>query len=262
MFNLDTIFTARFIIENLVWTLVVSALMYIWAWIRGLFPSGSKRLIVILLIPITAFALLTIIGHFAGTGPLTPEMRGNILTVIAIDPRPLINKPPGPKPDAALIFLPIRILNLGSPSIIDDYSLSVRLPDGAEFHGAELKLATPMPLSRLEGAWEQVGFFCPSQDVRLQTRVPIPSGGQIRGFVAFTVIGITPGDLFPGRGAVLTVRFVDVRGRHYAMDYTLRRDSRPNLPIGHVPSWTAKVDSAGNLQSIRPTGAEIDELCK
>lgn len=117
------------------------------------------------------------------------------------------------------VQLNVDLINNGRPSITKNWKGAIRLPNGEVFQGQELKTWISAYLEgNNKNPWHEwhIGDFI---DYKTAT-MPIPSGGRVRGIIAFAFIGI-PRERINELGTEVILTFEDSRSRKSTTRYTI-----------------------------------------
>jgi hypothetical protein len=117
------------------------------------------------------------------------------------------------------VVLDIDMVNNGPPSITKNWGLAVKLRNGEVFQGKEtLNWITVYAQGDDRNPWKD---FHPSDFIDQKTAVtPVPTGGRVRGTIAFAFVGI-PREKINDQDTKIVLTFEDSRSRKYTTRYTI-----------------------------------------
>jgi len=165
-----------------------------------------------------------------------PELAGQIECVAHYNLQKSPEKDRGTE-GITILFLQVTIRNVGSPSIVRDWMLSV------EHTNKEVARLLPHKLSVMASLIAEAGAtgtdFRDGEEIYEKTTEPIVTGGMKSGWIAF----LCPFPSVPG-GSKLTIGYSDVFGRTYSVYSIVKGASDPvmyypgtNQPFLGVKKW-------------------------
>jgi hypothetical protein len=213
-----------------IWSLVLTAVARGLAWLFGMQLDSFKRnlafcglMFISIFLVLSFVALNQVIGHQRSA----PELKGQIdWTAIgsqAFSPNPPIT-----------ITLIASIRNLGMPSIVERWSLSVILPSGRTFPTRHVRVPEELPLQR-EGASPIIIYGVDALYDKTES-TPIMTGGMQRGVLLFTLEGV---DLhtISQPDTKLLLSYQDVLGKVYSTEKELGSQLREPLYFPGIRSF-------------------------
>jgi hypothetical protein len=135
-----------------------------------------------------------------------------------------------------LILLAVSITNHGTPSIVDDYVLTIQQPGLSSIRTTAAGVATPFPMQRepQNGVPGPTLVLCPSDSLWEKTLRGVGVGGQARGYLAFYAENINSVDLQRAAGTTYVLAFSDVNRQRYQATFTWNGEEMngpwPTLP--------------------------------
>jgi len=216
----------------------------VWEWTRGRPIEAKRKGLFWIFSGLAVFLLISALHHAEKGGPTSPDLRGGI-DQIGVTAMP-------DKPSTAAILLVFHVRNVGTPSIVDNYKLTVTLPGWASpIQGIGLFIPKILKTPTEPGVPPPVSgppFVCGKDALYLKTaEQPLAYGSQERGYLWFELPGVSFASLKNPAGAQFHITFDDVLGKTYAADF-----SWPSVPIplGYIPGILA------------PNGQSPEDVCK
>ena len=136
----------------------------------------------------------------------------------------------GPSVEAILVNLTVR--NTGTPTIADRFEMSVGAKSGVTYPCQIEMFPDELTIPFTDGP---TFVFKRHDAIYDKTTVPIPTGGQARGWMFATVAGTTEPELNQ-EGTTVTVIFEDITGAHVTASDTVR--GSPQNTLSYRPDGT------------------------
>jgi hypothetical protein len=235
-------FTAKFVIENIAWTIALMLFLRAFEWARGKPIEAKRRGAFWFVCSVGAFLVISLLTSVA-KGPSSPDLRGGFdeATVTIL---------PG-KPNSSGLLLVFHVRNVGVPSIVEGYQLSVT-PAGwtTDIIGTELFIpkVLQLPPSANTPQVFMNPFICGKDALYRKTTEPLAYGTQQRGYLFYELPGIPPNNFSNPAGTKFRMTFSDVLGKKYTSDWTWPAVSMPTgyMPGISVPNTPNNPDEACN----------------
>jgi hypothetical protein len=214
------IFTTKYLAENVAWSLLLIILARILEWARGKPFELRRRLI---------FWTASFIGIFVAISFLTntiknpgsPDVRGQfdalVFTIL-----------PGTQDGAGLLVM-FDVRNVGTPTIVDNYGLTITPPGGSSIQTTLLFIPKVLYVPPAPGT-QPLPFpvVCGKDALYRKTGdQPLANGGLARGFLWFQVPGYTSESFKNPTGFKFRMIFKDVLNNDYTADMTWPAVSGP-----------------------------------
>jgi hypothetical protein len=205
---------------QLMWALLLTLGGFIWGWVRRGPLMGRARAIGLW---VTSFFLVFLVVAFLTSlrrGPdahaRKPDLRGQI-DLVGIGQAPI-------PPRSTMLTLVVSIRNLGAPSIVDQWALSV-VPAGGSMSPAEVFPLPEGPIALERRGSPPTTFEGKDVLYRKVETVPIPQNSKARGLLAFVVN--VPSDAVFQPGTKYRLSFQDVYGTTYSTEYVIAGKALP-----------------------------------
>lgn len=219
---LSTVFTLNFLVPNLVWSLLMAAVVKLFEFVRGQPISVKRRGLFWMATVVAAFVLLSGVTYTI-RAPVRPDLRGGFDSVS------FVNFGPTPESQSTGVLVLFNVRNAGSPTIVQDWNLTV-VPPGKEtlrtvptFIPKVLMLNPPAPFP----------FVCGRDALyRKSAEEPIANGAMARGFLLFSISGYTLSNFASPVGTELVMTFTDVLGNSHRAKWTWPAVTEP---LGYSP---------------------------
>jgi hypothetical protein len=124
-----------------------------------------------------------------------------------------------------VLIIEATITNLGSPTVITDWDVNLRFPDGTVQHGQILV----RPANRVGNGH----FFLSPEDylTQIARRTPIATGGACSGWLYARFTDMNHIKLMDNRGTVV-LTFSDVNGKPWSIELPISRENSLPPPLG------------------------------
>jgi hypothetical protein len=219
-------FTLNYVVSNLAWSLLMILLTKLYEWVRGKpFDVQRKKAfwIVSFLAIFTFISMLT----YAVRGPQSPELQGGFDSITFT---PL----PDAKNDAGILVV-FHVSNVGTPSIVENYSLTITPPGGNPVEALPLLIPKTLSLPTAAGVDPifPLSMVCGKDALYRKTAdQPLTNGAMARGLLWYQVPGYTMQTFSNPTGTKFRLSFVDVRNHEYVREFTWGGISKPS---GYMP---------------------------
>jgi hypothetical protein len=223
---LSGMFTLNYLIPNLIWTFLTMIVGYALRWAMGK-PLEVRRKGWFMLISFASIFLLISILSYSVKGPASPVLRGGIDQIsVTFVPN---------NPNSAGILMIFHVRNIGTPSIVENYSLDVT-PSGwnTNVHGTMIfipKIVMITPTPDTPQAFISP-FICGKEALYRKTSEPLANGSQQRGYLWYELPGLSTQSLKNPAGTKFHMTFSDVLGKTYTADFSWPAVS---TPPGYMP---------------------------
>jgi hypothetical protein len=221
------IFTLNYVVSNVVWSLLLMILARILVWVRGKPLNVQRKTAFWIVSFLTTFVFISALSY-AVKGPQSPELRGGFdsLTFTTLPE------------NAAGILLVFHVGNLGTPTIVEDYSLTITPPGGSPVEGVPLFIPKALQIPVPSGSPEVFPFSIVCGKDALYRRTfdqPLTNGGLSRGILWYQVPGYSMREFANPTGTKFQMTFIDVRGKKYESEVIWGTVSKPS---GYQPGLT------------------------
>lgn len=220
-------FTLKYVISNLVWTILLMIIARALEWVRGK-PFETQRRASFWVVAFLGIFVVISILTYAAKGPTSPDLRGGFdaLTITIL---------PGSPQNAVGVLVIFNVRNVGTPSIADNYSLTVTPPGRGPIEAVPLFIPKVLSVPPAPGTPQGLPFtiVCGKDALYRKTgEQPLAYGGVARGFLWYELEGYAPHNFSNPIGTNFRMTFTDVLNNKYAADFTW-----PSVPksSGYLP---------------------------
>ena len=216
-------------IIHIVFTVALAYLLKLLASAFGLFPK-NKRLYWLA----TTLSILVVVILFETIAFPQPRLWGTLDYITTIKP---------PVPRKAAVLLIITIHNAGSPSTVEGWQASVKVPgqDSQLVAFEKEMLPEVLNIPGQPGVNTIVLYGSDAIDEKTAT-TPIPQGGAAKGILLFDFDNVSS-DEISVPGTTFNLSFKDVNGTNYTISYTAPRE-RETRPM-HFPGLKSGPEPLG-----------------
>ena len=133
------------------------------------------------------------------------------------------------------IMLLVRVSNVGSPSIVRDWALTVVLPSGKEIRARNIFIPITITMPTPKG----LRVFRQEDALYNKTTTPIPNGGEQTGILLFEIPDLPPKssttlpDELRESGAKVVLEFHDIKNKRYTCSKVV--SGTPDSDIFYYP---------------------------
>ncbi len=213
-------FSQQFSVSNILgvvmWAFILSLATRWWLWLKGTTLVGRKReLLFWVLVPFGfVVAMLALSFVTASRSPSAPELRGTFDQIVFT---------PVTGANEVGILIMFSVKNLGTPSVVDNYKLTVA-PPGKEASNTTLvflpKVLVVTPAAGVSPSAFPIPYVCGKDALYRKTiEQPLANGGMSRGYLWYQLNGYTAENFINPVGTQFQMTFTDVMGRVYAADF-------------------------------------------
>jgi len=152
----------------------------------------------------------------------------------------IFGAPLGNQGEDCLLTILAAIQNVGAPSIARLAKLSVMTADGKEISGQSVPIPKELHLYQSGGTYgPHVDFTADDSLVKKVNSQPIPTGGQLSGFLQVIVKGITRAQVFTS-GTKIRLAFEDVKGNAGSIEHTMSGTKNDLVDLEKMAEQTKK----------------------
>ena len=205
---LRNVFTWQEIASNIIWAFLLSGIFR--AILKWLFRKTLevREKAYWSLVPLAVLVCLASLNYVAKGTQLRQDLRGEVDSWIT-GTNPEV-------PNATAILLVVSIRNLGIPTTVEKWSLSVAL-GGGETRKANI-IFVPENITLEKGPGEVWVWSGKDALYNKTVQEPIPTGGMVRGLLLFSLPNVRQENLMrPGNQ--LTLTYSDVQGKSYTVSH-------------------------------------------
>ncbi len=208
------ILTLNYLVSNLVWSIILTLLARAFEWVRGKPFDAQRRNFFWIICFLSIFVLISVLTY-AVRGPGVPDLRG------AFDSISFAVLPGNEKAVGLLLVFNVR--NVGTPTIVDNYVLTVIPQDREPVEATGLFIPKLLSVPPAPGYSQTLPFpvVCGKDALYRKTGdQPLANGGLARGFLWYQVQGYTPENFKNPTGTKFRMTFRDVLNKKYVADFT------------------------------------------
>lgn len=217
-------FSVQFSVSNsigqIIWALIFLLCGRAMTWVfHGSFGNKAKEIVFWIVGFISILLVLSLITSSPMTGPYTkePKLRGDIDQVLIGQSRDE-KKEPG-------IILIVSVRNVGAPTAVEGWSLSVTPLGGASF--VMEHMAIPETLTIFSDKGEDTVILYGQNALYNKTLSPIPTGGMQRGILWYRFPQGIDKDMLTRTGTKFAVFCSDILGKQYTIEGTWKGKTNP-----------------------------------
>lgn len=199
--------------SNSMWTLIFVALGRLAMWVFQITPRSEVSYW--LAAPVVILALLVAASSFVR--PNTTPRLSTQIEKMTLGEYTISTKEGVQTQQGAFFALVLTIKNIGAPTAVTSYNVSIKLSTGTELKGERTELPD-MTIPYKDGTSEKLWA---ADSILLKTFAPISTGAIAQGIAFFTFPGITPELLRSAPDAILTLSFVDNWGKQWLVQRPL-----------------------------------------
>jgi uncharacterized membrane protein len=176
--------------------------------------------------PLCVFVLMGVLRQATSHDIRDPLLKGEIDTVVFGEIPELVQ-------DGTAVTLIVSIRNVGSPTIVEGWELSVDLPGGKALTAERHEVPDGLLVPRGDGtSWTLHGVDALYHKTEV---TPIATGGMQRGVLLFTLSGVKR-EVVAIAGTTYTLRYKDVIGKQYS---NAAQFSGQLQPLQYLPGLTS-----------------------
>jgi hypothetical protein len=193
---------------QIIWALIMAGVGRIILWFFEVVPRRGERVYWIAA-PFTFLLAMAAFQYASWSLGPRPDLRVSVVTA---------NVAPVPnKPHNTLMVLEVVVLNAGTPSIVEEWGVSVGIGGQKPVQADLLNVPKVMHLSGEVGTNQYFG-----EDALYKKTVeqPIPSGGRVAGILMCEIENVSP-DIVRRPGTQIILGYSDVRGQKYVFSVAM-----------------------------------------
>jgi len=216
---------------QVIWAILISAVTRVWTWFWGKPLGKRKEIIFWILCPLSGFVIVAFLSRLSTS--FRPDLHGTIMAS-AVTHR-------DSNLASQIIIVFANISNTGSPSTVDQWSLSAKQPgqDAVRVHGP---IEIPEQMTIPGSSPGETFTFHGSDDLRNKvSEAPIQTGATAKGIIFFQPSKVVADALSTGSGIELILSYTDVTGKRYNVHHaaTLSNVSL-RAPFAGIPGLKSK----------------------
>jgi len=217
-------FTARWIFQNVAWSLLVTFVLWIFEKVRGK-QLEAQRKILFWIVSFVGIFLVVSILTYAGKGIAAPDLKGSFdqVTFTTLEPG-----------HATGILVLFEVRNNGAPSIVDNFALTVSTPERGPTTAQPVFIPKALALPPSPGTSAlPIPLVCGKDALYRKTgEQPLITGGLARGYLFYQLPGYNPENVSNPTGTQFSMTFTDVTGKRYESKWVW---PAVTIPIGYLP---------------------------
>jgi hypothetical protein len=224
-------FSLQNVSGQVMWAILISSVVRVWIWFWGKPLEKRKELIFWILCPLSGFVIVALLSRLPTS--FRPDLHGTIISMA------VTFQDSNPASQVIVVFA--NISNTGSPSTVDQWSLSAKSPgqDAVRVPGP-IEIPEQMTIS---GSTRDEAFtFHASDDLPNKVaETPIQTGATAKGIIFFQPSKFVGDALSAGSGMELILSYTDVTGKRYNVHQsaTLSKVSL-RAPFAGIPGLKSK----------------------
>lgn len=223
---LSDLFSFRSVVSNIVWAILISLAVRAITWLGQVHLASYREVGFWIIVPTTALIVLGILSSLVNQGPR--------LTV-SIDQATYAPMTDDNTSTAVILFA--SALNAGTPTILDNWHLDVRLSPTTTVTGQLQHISETITLVDVNG--RRMVYSAKHSLVDKSVENPIPTGGRLAGLLFFKIPNVTRETVYRPE-TLLLLTCTDVRGQKYHVSRQVLAETHgadrypPGMrPLGH-----------------------------